>query len=310
MAGSLRGSALSALVALGCLVTPAAAATRAGHGFEAPEPAPPMDPEAASEFARLSPLLADDLLAARGMQRSKPKEKKPKEGTAAAAADSTAAPAEAEPAGKMGGIPAALSGERVQVMLQSLTVPGWGQASMGQNRSALVFGLVELGIWGTYAAFQVQEHMRQKTYERTAFLFGGIDLGGRDEEYKRLVGLYASSEEYNRLVVRRDATNLYYGDPAAYNAYVAANQISGADAWAWRSEGDFQRYRTERQEAQRAAKHAQDALAAALINRLVSVIHAARGYAHRPPDATSWRLEYAPEPGDPTAFRVALRADF
>ena len=40
MAGSLRRSALSALVALGCLVTPAAAATRAGHGFEAAEPAP------------------------------------------------------------------------------------------------------------------------------------------------------------------------------------------------------------------------------------------------------------------------------
>jgi hypothetical protein len=195
-------------------------------------------------------------------------------------------------------------------MLQSLTVPGWGQASLGENRSALVFGLVELGIWGTYAAFQIQEHMRQKTYERTAWLFAGIDLGGRDEEYKRLVGLYPSSDEYNRLVVRRDAANLYYGDPAAYNAYIAQHEIRGGDAWAWTNEGDFERFRDERQAAQRAAKHAQDALAAALINRLVSVIHVARASSRAARDATSWRLEVAPERGDPTAYRFALRADF
>jgi hypothetical protein len=210
----------------------------------------------------------------------------------------------------MGGLPAALSGERARVMLQSLTVPGWGQATLGQKKSALVFGLVELGIWGTYAAFQIQEHMRENTYERTAFLLAGIDLGGRDEEYRRLVGLYPSSDEYNRLVVRRDAANLYYGDPASYDAYIAQHEIKGDDAWAWTSEDDFQRYRTERQAAQRATKHAQDALAAALINRLVSAIHAARSSPHTAPDAMSWRVECAPEPGDPTAFRFALRADF
>lgn len=290
-----------ALVMLALVASWAMPAAAAEHGFEAVAPEP--TPEIASEFAQLSPLVADELLAARGMTRTK--KEKPKEGKAAGA-DSAAA---LEQESRMGGVPSALSGERAQLMLQSLTVPGWGQASLGQRRSALVFGLVETAIWVSFAAFQVQEHSRQQTYERTAWQFAGIDLGGRDEEYRRIVGLYSSSDEYNRLVVRRDAANLYYGDPAAYDAYVAAHQITGSDAWTWRSEDDFLRYRSERQATQRASKHAQDALAAALINRLVSVIHVARS-ASRAPDATSWRLECTPEPGDPTAFRLALRADF
>jgi hypothetical protein len=284
----------------------------AAHGFE-PKAVLPSPPAIGSEFALASPLVEDGLLAARGMTRTpkEPKPKsKPKEEAPPASGDSSAAAPVTEHASRMGAVPSALSGERARAMLQSLTVPGWGQASQGQTHAALAFGLVEAGIWVSFAAFQVQETMRSHTYERTASLFGGIDLSGRDEEYRHVVGLYRSSDDYNIYVVRRDAANLYYGDPASYDAYVAAHAISGADAWAWRSDDDLIRYRDERQAAQRATKHAQDALAAAIINRLVSVVHAARSSTRPAADATSWRLEVAPEPGDLTGFRVALRADF
>jgi hypothetical protein len=286
--------------------------------FEAEAPGPVPPPETVSEFALLAPLVADDLLAARGMtrQKKKPKEPKPAEADSAAQGESSAEP-ESSPAMKrssrarrMGRLPSALSGDRARLMLQSLTVPGWGQATLGQRRAAVAFGLVELGIWGSFTTFRIQQHMRRQTYERTARLFGGIDLGGRDEEYRRIVGIYASSEEYNRLVVRRDAANLYYGDPAAYDAYIAAHEIRGADAWAWSTEDDFLRYRTERQATQRASKHAQDALALAVINRLLSVIHVSRSHARPVTTQTSWSVECAPVGGDPTAFRLALRADF
>jgi hypothetical protein len=286
-----------------------------------PMAVPPMAaPEGMSEFALLAPLVDEGLIAARGMTREKKKPREPKE--AKAGADSVSSPApkqEEEPARRtmktartrrMGGLPGALSGDRARLMLQSLTVPGWGQATLGQRRAALAFSLVELGTWGSFSAFRIQQHMRQQTYESTARLFGGIELDGRDEEYRRIVGLYASSEEYNRLVVRRDAANLYYGDPAAYDAYVAAHEIHGGDAWAWNTEDDFLRYRLERQAAQRASKHAQDALAVAVINRLLSVIHVSRSHPRTAPDQTSWRVEVAPTGGDPTAMRIALRADF
>ena len=310
-------------LALAWLVSLAAPAAGAGHGFEAATPvafgagAPSAGPPAAgpamgSEFAMRSPLLADELLddgllAARGMTREPKKPKPPKESKPA---DSTAAAPAAEPAkNEGGGLPGALSGDRARVMLQSLTVPGWGQQTLGQTRAALAFGLVETGIWVSFAAFQVQETMRRHTYEGTARLFAGIDLSGRDEEYRHVLGLYRSSADYNIYVVRRDAANLYYGDPAGYDAYVAAHEIKGADAWAWDSDADLLRYRDERQAAQRSTKHAQDALAAALINRLVSVVLVARSHPH-PADQASWRIECAPAPGDFTAYRLAVRADF
>lgn len=314
---------LLVLASLGSVAPPAMGATtgavgRAQAGIFGEEPSPTLPPpEGVSEFALFAPLVADELIAGRGMTRTK---KKPK-GEPPAGADSIGAKAPAEEgsarqtmraarARRMGGLPGALSGDRARLMLQSLTVPGWGQATLGQRRTAIAFGLLELGTWGSLTAFRIQQHMRQKTYESTARLFGGIELGGRDEEYRRIVGLYPNSEEYNRLVVRRDAANLYYGDPAAYDAYVAAHEIRGADTWAWNTEGDFLRYRLERQAAQRASKHAQDALAVAVINRLLSVIHVSRSHPRPAPDQTSWRVEYAPAGGDPSALRLALRADF
>ncbi len=314
---------LLVLAWLVAVVSPAAGAATGSvavvrTGVFGEESSPTLSPpEGISEFALFAPLVEDGLIAQRGMTRpaKKPKAEPPAgadsvETKAPAGEESAKPPKKPARTRRMGGLPGALSGDRARLMLQSLTVPGWGQATLGQRRAAIAFGLLELGTWGSFTAFRIQQHMRQKTYESTARLFGGIELGGRDEEYRRIVGLYASSEEYNRLVVRRDAANLYYGDPAAYDAYVAAHEIRGADAWAWTTEDDFLRYRLERQAAQRASKHAQDALAVAVINRLLSVIHVSRSHPRTAPDQTSWRVECAPAGGDPTALRLALRADF
>ena len=329
---------LLALALVGALVGPAAGAASAeaasviaedapivtARGFGGGLAAPSGAPEMGSAFAFPSLLVTDELLAARGMTRQKREPKRPKAETGRQAADGDSAAAGGTSAGTgervrgraharargMGSLSGALSGDRARLMLQSLTLPGWGQATLGKPRAALAFALLEAGVWGSFTTFRIQEHMRRETYERTARLFGDIDLSGRDEEYRRIVGLYVSSEEYNRLVVRRDAANLYYGDPAAYDAYVAAHEIRGADAWSWSSEDDLQRYRLERQATQRATQHAHDAFAAAVINRLLSLIHASRASGPRAPDQTSWKVECVPSSADPTAFHLALRADF
>jgi hypothetical protein len=271
----------------------------AAPAFGEPSAAPLVPPTSGSTWALPSILVEDGLLADRGMER-KPKDPKPKTEEGEKPARPRA----------MRRLPQALSGERARLMLRSLTVPGWGQATLGERRAAIAFGLLEAGIWGSFTAFRIQQQMRQQTYERTARLFAGVELSGRDEEYRRIVGFYLSSEEYNRLVVRRDAASLYFGDPTAYDAYIAEHELKGDDAWAWDSEGSLLRYRAERQATQRAIKHAHDALAAAVINRLLSVIHASAKGAHRDAAQTSWRVECVPNGGDPTAFRLGLRADF
>ena len=205
----------------------------------------------------------------------------------------------------------ALGAERARILLRSLTLPGWGQATLGRRTSAIAFGLTETAIWGTFTAFRIQVAMREDAYLRTARLLAGIDLGGRDEEWRRIVGSFQSSDEYNRLVVARDAANLYYSDPVAYRAYLDEHSLKGADTWNWASPEDQERYRNLRRYAQRAARRANSTLAVAVVNRILSALHAARVAGHPAPARSSWQLEVVPVEGrDATAFQFRVHARF
>jgi hypothetical protein len=205
----------------------------------------------------------------------------------------------------------ALNAERARVMLQSLTVPGWGQVTTGHPGAAKTFMLIETSIWVSFAAFEMQESMRMQSSVRTAQLFAGIDLHGRSDEYRRIVGSYPSSDEYNRLVVYRDAANLYFNDPAAYRAYIAAHEITGSNAWSWVDPDSYARYSSQRKSSQKAGLRANTALALALANRLVSAIHAASASGHTAPKGNSLRLELVPDFAQvPPAMRLDLRATY
>ena len=213
------------------------------------------------------------------------------------------------PGGASGTPPIGLSAERAQLLLRSLTVPGWGQATAGHKKSATAFALVEIGVWTSFTAFRIQSHLRRESSDRTAQLFAGIDLSGRDEEYRRIVGSYISSDEYNQLVVFREAANLYYDDPVAYRAYIADHVVQAGDVWSWNSEENLVRYRSQRQDSQRATVRANTALACAVVNRLLSMVHAARIKPDAPPQ--SWDFEITPAPGnDAFAYRMGVRARF
>jgi hypothetical protein len=204
-----------------------------------------------------------------------------------------------------------LSAQRAQILLRSLTVPGWGQGTLGRNGAAKAFILVEAGIWASFAAFHVQEAMRRDSYERSARLNAGIDLSGRDEEYRRIVGGFLSSDDYNLFVVYRDAANLYYEDPVKYREYIAEHELKGADAWHWASIEDLFQYRSQRKDSQRASQRANTAMALAIVNRFVSALHAARVAGRPASGAHSWNLEVAPAgDGDRLAVRCGVSARF
>lgn len=204
----------------------------------------------------------------------------------------------------------ALGAERARILLRSLTLPGWGQATLGRRTSAVFFGLTETAIWGTFAAFRIQVAMREDAFLRTAGLQAGIDLAGRNEEWRRMVGNFASSDEYNGLVVLRDAANLYYFDPEMYWAYFEEHKLKGADTWAWSGDGQLQ-YNKQRKSAQRAAQRANTVLAVAVVNRIVSALHVARAVGRPVSDARSWQFEVVPVAcEDATAFQLRVRARF
>lgn len=210
---------------------------------------------------------------------------------------------------------AGLGPERAAILLRSLTVPGWGQATLGHKGSAKAFAVVEAGIWTAFVAFRVQESMRTDTYLRTAQLAAGIDLRDDDDEFRRIVGAYASSDEYNLLVVSRDAANQYLSDPdnpdmVGYRAYIEAHSLKGDQSWRWVDQQSFLKYGDQRQFAQKAGLRANTALGLAIANRLVSALHAARlaGRSHEKPQ--SWRLELEPGLAEPGRFRAALTKNF
>lgn len=206
----------------------------------------------------------------------------------------------------------ALTPERAQALLRSMTIPGWGQATLGHRTSATVFAVAETGVWGSFLGFRIQQKLRRDAAARTARLFAGIDLRGRDEEFLRLVGAFASSDEYNQLVVMRDAANLFYNNPAAYRDYIAKHSLDGSNSWTWRDEASFLRYGSQRKDSQRAGLRANTALALAIGNRLLSILHVARIAGKNPaPGAHTWNFEVVPAGGqDPTAFHCGVRTSF
>ena len=129
------------------------------------------------------------------------------------------------------------------------------------------------------------------------------------------MGAFASSDEYNLLVVARDAANLYLSDPdhqdlAGYRAYVEEHSLKGDQTWQWSDEAAFRRYGGQRKFAQRAGLRANTALGLAVANRLVSALHAARQAGRAAPRARGWRLEVRPGLEEPGAFRAALTTRF
>jgi len=149
-----------------------------------------------------------------------------------------------------------------------------------------------------------------------AVLAAGIDLSQQDDEFRRIVGAFASSEEYNLLVVTRDAANLYLSDPnhqdlASYRAYIEQHSLKGDMSWQWSDEGSFDRYGSQRKSAQKAGLRSNTALALAVANRLVSSLHAARAAGRMHAGAPQgWRLDLDPDPTSPGAFRAALSTNF
>jgi len=182
----------------------------------------------------------------------------------AATPPEAAAPAAADPGASVAG-----------GALRSLAVPGWGQVYQGHRDLGLVFGVIEAALVTTLFVSIGQGHLRRGSSEETAELFAGIDLTAHDDSYRKYVSDYRSSDEYNRLVVYRDAAALYYGDPENYDRYIQENSLGGSDAWAWEDDGSWETYKEQRRSSDRAFQSARFAAAGMVVNRAASAITAA-----------------------------------
>lgn len=171
-------------------------------------------------------------------------------------------------------------------MLYSLLLPGLGQQAAGHGERARVFYAIEAGIWTSFAIFRVQGDQRQDRYIEYAEFTAGVDAAGKDDDYWRTLAQYersdpgpASANEF----VRRQARALYPGDIVAQQQYFSENGYFENETWDWQNADNLAQYQTLRSKSLDSYDKAELSIFAAIANRVVSVIDAARvaGQANR-----------------------------
>ena len=165
---------------------------------------------------------------------------------------------------------------RGKALLLSLALPGAGELKLGAKGRATGFFITEGLIWTHFAWYTVAGNLRKDDYIEQAQLNAGVGIDSADDEYWRLVGAYETSggsgaEAYEEQL-RREARDLYPTDPAAQDAWVAERLPSGDRAWTWTDPTLRQSYRDTRERSRRAFDRAKYSIAAAILNRIVSVI--------------------------------------
>lgn len=156
---------------------------------------------------------------------------------------------------------------RVKGMLLSALLPGLGQYWDGQRNWAYGFFAAEAAIWGSYAGFKVQEGLREDRYIDFAERWGGVaDAEGQSESYYVDLGKYESFGEYEVIATRGEEGEIYGED----------------HRWAWPTTERRHRYRDLHSQAEDSAQNAELMFAVALLNRALSVVHAARSISNEP----------------------------
>ena len=166
-----------------------------------------------------------------------------------------------------------------KAMLYSLLLPGLGQQAAGRQERARVFYAIEAGIWTSFAIFTIQGNEQQDRYIEYAEFTAGADGSGKDDEYWRTLARYERSDpgpgSANEFI-RRQARALYPGDRAAQEAYFADNGYFENETWDWQNADNMARYQNLRSQSLDSYDKAEFSIFAAIANRVVSVIDAAR----------------------------------
>lgn len=186
----------------------------------------------------------------------------------------------------------------------SALVPGLGEYYTGHRYRALVSGTLEGAVWTSFVTFKVQEQLRGDRAIEYATSYAGA-AAGADEEYYKAVGQFLRAEgpgQWNEFVRRR----------ARDTGEIVGREYEGGEAWAWTSLDRFIDYRQLRKGKLTAADRATNALAFALVNRIVSVVsvvQAVRSDHSRSERALGLRLEAHPGLEAPE-WRVGLGGRF
>lgn len=145
----------------------------------------------------------------------------------------------------------------------SLLLPGMGEWYADNLNSGKYYLMAEGGIWLTYASVHAYGTWMQSDARTFARTHAGFSPDAKDDQFYVNVGNFSNVYDYNEKKLRdRDLDKVY--DPSA--GYV----------WNWDSEASRQRFRSLRVSSDGVITNSGFIIAAAVVNRIVSAINAAR----------------------------------
>jgi hypothetical protein len=167
--------------------------------------------------------------------------------------------------------------------LQSLIIPGWGQASLGQKNSALLFAGTELSLIGAVLALKSYSASSRDDYVALAHAYANIQ-GGHGHDFYVDVGNWMNVDQYNEQRLRdREFDALY---------------TNLADHWQWDSDGHRGQFKKVRIRSDLAKNNVVYVAGALVANHIISALHAGRTAAVRQQRAgrglSSWNLQAVP----------------
>ena len=183
-----------------------------------------------------------------------------------------------------------------RAFLYSLLIPGWGQYTTGNDKSAGRFLGAELGLWGGFFAFKKVEDVRVDNYRSYAAQHAQARTSRKDSQYFDDLGFYTSRLQHNQIARYDDGPNA--------DLYPETTDFF----WEWDSEASRNRYKKLLNSSESAQRQSLFFSGLVVVNHLVSAIHAAR-YAGRTERSDEPRLDVRIA-AQPNGFGLVLTRPF
>lgn len=164
-----------------------------------------------------------------------------------------------------------------KAMLLSAISPGMGQFYTRNYTKGAVFLVADLSIWLAFSRFNYEEKLAVDKYKIYALNVGGVEAVP-SKEYYQTIQKYQSSDDYNLNVERfaRDYYLIINNDPVGYEQYLQSNLVPAEYTWDWKNAKNLEKYQDLRRDKQDLEIYSNFAIAAVIINRVISVIDAVK----------------------------------
>ena len=170
--------------------------------------------------------------------------------------------------------PSAAKSFRINPLLKSALIPGWGQVSIDRNYGYAMM-TTEVLFWSTLFYHNTEQKLKDKESYEFALKFAHINPDSYSSQYYRDLAKYNSSGleagGYNAMV-RQTAINLYPDNYAMQQAYFDENSIPDEMAWSWDSYQLRKEFSTTRKEILELKDRAQLITGLLIANHVLSSI--------------------------------------